>query len=223
LNSFLAMPERIQQARKAQTTPTKGITGSKLEVRTELTKVGLRIGASLTTFADAIGDMELRSEAGEAAVPLDRGGETEAAARAETLEALATKHRAVLVAEYGLRAADLDAFATHLTAFSQALGRPRSAIALKRSATESIQDLFVEADAYLDRMDRLSLNLEPEHPDFVAAYKASRFIGALPYRRKRNPAAVGTETVPDAAPAPGRLQTPPTPASANATSDGLTA
>jgi len=222
LKSFLAMPDRIQEARKAQKTPTKGITGSKSETRTELTKVGQRIGASLTTFADATGDIELRGAAEEAAVPLERGGEMEAAARAETLEALATKHRAILVAEYGLKDADLDTFATSLTAFSQMLGRPRSTIALKRSATESIPDLFVEADAYLDRMDRLSLNLEPEHPEFVGAYKASRLIGALPYRRKKNPAGVATETIPDAAPAPARPQTPTTPAPAHATSDGLT-
>jgi len=99
---------------------------------------------------------------------------------------------------------------------------------LKRTATESIQDLFVEADAYLDRMDRLSLNLELEHPEFVGAYKASRLIGALPYRRKKQPAGVATETIADAkaatnVPILGRPQTPSTPAPAHATSDGLTA
>jgi len=39
---------------------------------------------------------------------------------------------------------------------------------------------------------------------------------------KKNPADVATEPVTDAAPSPGRPQTPATPAPANATSDGLT-
>jgi len=230
LKSFLAMPDRIKDARKAQKASTKGITGSKLENRTEMTKIGNRIGASLTTFADAIGDIELRGEAGDAAVPLDRGGETEAAARAETLEALAATHCAVLVKEYGLKEAELDEFATYLTAFSKAIGRPRSAIALKRTATESIPELFVEADAYLDRMDRLTLNLEQEHPSFVAAYKVARVIGAIPYRKKKDPAVVAAEKKAKAdlkaaksKPASGRGQTSAAPSSEDAASDGLTA
>ena len=228
LKSFLEMQERIKTARKEQKTSTKGITESKSEARVEMTKLGNRIGAALTTYADAVGDIELRGEAGDAAIPLDRGTETEAAARAEVLEELAAKYDSILVKEYGLKATDLEAFGGHITAFSKAIGRPRNTIAKRRAATESIPDLFVEADAYLDRMDRLTLNLEPEHPKFVAAYNAARLIGAIPYRKKKDPAVVAAEKQAKAETkaakgksASGRGQTPAATSSANGAGEAL--
>jgi hypothetical protein len=131
--------------------------------------------------------IELRGEAHEAAVPLDRGSETAAIARAETLLELAAKHSEILVKEYGLTETDLAGFDAAITSFSATTGRPRSTISLRTTATQSIKRCFQEGDAYLDRMDRLSLNLEPKPPDFVLAFQSARLIGAIPPRPKKAP------------------------------------
>jgi hypothetical protein len=193
LRAFLAMPETIKAARKLQKASTKGITGSKLDNRIGLTKIGNRIGAALTSFADAEGRIELRGEAADAAIPLDRGSETAAAARAEMLLELASPHSEILVREYGLKETDLADFDAYITSFSEASGRPRTTISLRASATKVLKNRFLEADAYLDRMDRLSINLQPDHPDFVLAYKSSRLIGAIPYHTKKDPTKAAAE------------------------------
>lgn len=226
LKGFLAMPDKIKVARKLQKASTKGITDSKQDNRTELTKLGNRIGAALTSYADAEGDIELRGEAGDASLPLDRGSETAAAARAETLLELATKHSKVLVSEYGLKETDLADFDAYLSSFSKASGLPRTTISLRAAATQTLKNLFLEADAYLDRMDRLSLNLEVDHPEFVLAYKASRLIGAIPYRTKKVPALASAKKQEKARPNKSIARTgtaAPAGDTATAKTDGLSA
>ncbi len=94
----------------------------------------------------------------------------------------------ILVGEYGLKDTDLADFDTYLSSFPKACGLPRTTISLRSAATQTLNKLFLEADAYLDRMDRLSLNLEVDHPKFVLAYNSSRLIGAIPYLTKKAPA-----------------------------------
>lgn len=202
------IPERLRRLQQAQNAPVTGVTRSKQDVRDRMTEAAVRTLAALTAYADVTGNFELRADASISPSELRRTRETDAAARVESILAAATRHAADLPA-YGIRPEDLEDLEDALASFSDLIGRPRLAISHRRAATLTMPELLAEADAYLDRLDRLSSLLERDFAPFVRTYRATRLV-PKESTRSTSPA-LDTAKDTDTAPTPARSATAPAP------------
>ena len=85
------------------------------------------------------------------------------------------KTKAKKMAEYGLDATTLTDLQSAITAYSALVGSPRAAIGGKTGITSAIEAEFARGDGILGRqLDRLIVQFEAEHSQFVAAYWAAR-------------------------------------------------
>ncbi len=81
-----------------------------------------------------------------------------------------------VLGDYGVDQAQLDELGDKIEGFSNAIGKPRAKINEGKTVTDSLPDLFAKADKHLERMDRLTKQLEVSFPEFVQGYRNARVI-----------------------------------------------
>jgi len=88
--------------------------------------------------------------------------------------------------------------------FSAAIGKPRGKITDRKTVTDSLPQLFAQADRHLARLDRLAKLLETTHPEFVLGYRNARLIVS----QRGGQTAVAAASSEPAAAAPGQPMLP---------------
>ena len=169
LSQQITATSRLHQQRSA------GITKAKANLRLATADSIVRLASALHAYADVENDLELRETGKLTRSDLKYGPALSAVNRAETILAAATKHLAAL-ADYGVDQTQLDNADLAVDAFSAAIGKPREAIIERRSLTQSLPELFAQADIHLARLDDLTEQLEPNFPAFVKDFRNARVI-----------------------------------------------
>ena len=134
-----------------------------------------RAASGVRAFADEKDDLELYEIVNVTPAKLKYGAAIDAVNWAERILKAATENVGDL-ADYGIDQAQLDAADLAIDGFAAAIGKPREAIIERRSATQSLPELFAAADKHLARMDDLTDQLEARFPDFVKDFRNARVI-----------------------------------------------
>lgn len=81
------------------------------------------------------------------------------------------------LAAYGVVAGDLTAQQSAIDIYEAVISSPRTAITVRKGATENIEELIREGTAILkDRMDKLMVEYEVSSPDFYQEYFDARIV-----------------------------------------------
>jgi hypothetical protein len=96
---------------------------------------------------------------------------------------------------YGITEQDLQLLDEAIAVYSGFLNRPQIAKEERVLYTNSLKELFVEADSILyDQLDKLIILFKTSHPDFYFAYQTARNIINVGSRIRKNTAAETAET-----------------------------
>ncbi len=174
-DKFKVYPQQIYAMGQLQQQRSAGQTKTKAKLREAMADAVARAASGVRAYADEKGDLELYEIVNVTPAKLKYGAAIDAVNWAERILKAATEHVADL-ADYGIDQAQLDAVDLAIDEFSAAIGKPREAIIERRSATQSLPELFAAADQHLARMDDLTDQLEGDFPEFVRDFRNTRVI-----------------------------------------------
>ena len=153
-----------------------GIAQNKSELKAQMVDQALAVAQATFALATDTGDTVLRGAVDYSRSDLLEGRDTVVGQRCQGVHAAANGVAAALVA-YGVVAADLVALQAAIDAYVVAVSAPRTAITIRKGATEAIATLVREGLGILnDRMDKLMPEFEASAPNFYQEYFDARII-----------------------------------------------
>jgi len=169
-----------------------GASAAKAGLLTQMSETAVSVAGALVAYGTEVEDFELVHQMDYPKSRLTRGREISIVARCREIHATATARLAVL-GEYEVTAAKLTAFKKQIDAYEALIPKPRSDRSTKAVATKSLPKLLRKADTILKkRLDKVVVQFEAEHPDFVAKYWEARVIvdpASKPEEKKEEKAA----------------------------------
>jgi hypothetical protein len=167
---------------QAQGTPTTGIAVDKSRIAQSLINRTLEISGAVSAYAEETKDATLQSSVTFSKSELKDLRDPELDDQAQAVHDIAAglvAENAVKMGEYGLTAVKLADLQSAITAYSELVGGPRAAIKGKVAVTRAIEAEFARADRLLTgQLDKLVVQFETAHPQFVTTYRAGRVIAA---------------------------------------------
>lgn len=174
--SFLGRLKLIEDNIEVQEKQLGGIAKNKGELRASMVDQALVVAQATFALATDTGDTVLRGKVDYSRSDLTEGRDTVVGQRCQGVHTEASAVAAALVA-YGVLAADLIALQTAIDAYVAEVSAPRTAITIRKGATEAITELVREGMAILnDRMDKLMPEFETAAPNFFQEYFDARII-----------------------------------------------
>jgi hypothetical protein len=166
----------IDGAAQKQETPVSGAVDDKGAARDALEDVCFLICEALGVLAHTSKDHDLEALVDLTPSGLDRLGDEELSNRATTILARANAMKTELAA-LQVTDANLEEFAQALQAFQARKEKPRTAVTERVAQTQSLPNLFREANSILrNQLDPLVNLFKRSHLDFVTAYRSARVI-----------------------------------------------
>lgn len=168
----------IQTLGNQQGTNLTGLSLAKNNLRKLMATRAMIVRNKIGPYAHVTGNAELAARVNVTASDFTRGADTEADDIAIRILEAAEAHEAALVADYGLKAGQIDDLESAIQGYSALIGRPMAAIKSRRTTTQKIDTEFDKADAALKNViDPLIFSLELEHPAFVEGYRPLVVVG----------------------------------------------
>ena len=165
---------KIKAAEKAEA--TSGKTSAKYLAEDELIGLLLQVAASLVIRGRREKEMALKESAYVTESGLRRMRDTELSTKANSIYELAVS-RAADLQTFGVTAEKLTALKGNIEAYGKALGARESSVSERMGASQSLVDLFKEADGQLDEeIDGLMEHFRSDYPQFYNEYFAAREI-----------------------------------------------
>lgn len=159
-----------------QQTPTTGAAAQKENVRSDLEDKILEIADQLAALAAVTHNMELASQSELTLSALDRMADGALEETGQRIAALATTNTAALV-DYGITPVEIGELSTLVGQFHDIKTAPRTAIAGRKSETDTLPDLIAETTSLLrNRLDKLMTKFKKTQPEFYAGYRTARVI-----------------------------------------------
>ena len=166
----------IESNRDLQTLETTGITTDKTTKRAAMAEKALFLENRLQSYANAVGNSELKESVQYSATDLKKARDTDVVGICNTILAQANAY-AASIADYGVTAAMITDFQAAIATYSSTLAKPKAAKSQTKTATENLTRLFKEADDLL--VNRLDLDIElfkVSSPEFYSQFKTARIV-----------------------------------------------
>lgn len=165
---------KLKAAEKADA--TSGKTAAKYLAEDGLISALLPVSASLVILGRREKDMTLKEKATVTESGLRRMRDTELSTKANSIYELAASRATDLQAR-GVTAEKLTALKAKIETYDQTLSARESSVSERMGASQSLVDLFKEADSLLDEeVDGLMEHVRDDYPQFYNEYFAARMI-----------------------------------------------
>lgn len=166
----------IGKARQTQETETKGVTEDKAQAREAAITKAVSVAAATFAYASVTNNNTLKEQVNYSPSELRGSRDTILADRLRVIFSSASVNAAALV-DYGVQATDLAELDTLITAYEDVLQSPRTAIGARSTATQELEELFVQADTILkEQLDKLMEIFRFTAENFYKQYKSARVI-----------------------------------------------
>lgn len=159
-----------------QGTDLEGYALDKAAKKEKMVQKGLAIANQVYAYAEDNDDAVLREKMdvsySDLTAPRD-------AVIAQKCQVIHDEANAVIasIGAYGVVAADLTALETLIDAYEAVISAPRTAITVRKGATEAIETLIKEGTTILtNRMDKLMSEFKDSNPDFYQEYFDARIV-----------------------------------------------
>ncbi len=197
--TFCVLLSRIKELFRLQDTTTTGFTQAKLNLKIAMVESAVQIAKGICFYAENTDDLPLMRKA-HLTYSSIRFRDFEILQRCTTIKTL-TEERIIPLADYGITESILDNFRVKVSAFEDAIVKPREIRALKKACTADLKALFKEVDRILKfKMDPMVIFLKSSHPQFYQDYFNARMIIDAGTRRTKsaNPADLPASTLSEA-------------------------
>ncbi len=165
----------IEEKRPAAEQATGAITEDKHSVKEDLMDLLLDVCGQLHSIGDRIGNKELMA-ATDFEESNFKGRDANLPNITTEIVKLARANQETL-AEYGITADEIDEMEKLGVLFAQKDTEPRAVVSQRKSAGESLGDLYRETDLKLDlRLDKMMKKFRRTAPEFYRAYQNARMI-----------------------------------------------
>jgi hypothetical protein len=166
----------IHAESQKQTSSPKGYTVSKMNIKQQLLNATLQAIGPVSSHAVLIDDQVLLKKISFSENNLKHSREQDLVNKARIVHTEA-KNYILLLAPYGYREADLDAFGLLIDQFEAAIPLRRTATSEISTATKNLRILFHDLNGILrTKIDLLMLSFMTTQPDFYKTYMSSRVI-----------------------------------------------
>lgn len=166
----------IDTQRLIQEGKTIGISEDKQKISVEMMHLTNEFASTLYAYASKIGNNELLEKVNYSPSKLINARDTILKDICQLVHDEANNLIAEL-AEYGKTPADVEKFRKTIESFDAILAKPRTAIALRKTATSKLVELFKNNDNIIKtRLDKLVENFQQSQPKFYKEYKTARII-----------------------------------------------
>ena len=165
---------KVKAGEKAEA--TSGKTAAKYLAEDELIMAVMPVAGSLVIFGRRTNDMTLKEKAAVTESGLRKMRDTELSTKARSIYELAAS-RAVDLEPIGVTAAKLTALKGKIDSYDEKSMARESSVSERMGASQSLVDLFKEADGLLDEeIDGFMEHLRGDYPQFYNEYFAARQI-----------------------------------------------
>jgi hypothetical protein len=153
-----------------------GVTMDKAQVRKAATDLALQVSAAVYSFAAATSNNTLKEQMNFPPSSFARLRDEMVVPICNNIHNAATAHQASLV-PYGVSNGLLSDLADATEEYAAVIATPRNAVTQRTSYSETMKNLFKDADALLKlQMDKVALQFKAANPEFYTAYKQNRII-----------------------------------------------
>lgn len=147
-----------------------GITTDKRNSKGNVCILTSDIAGMMSAYAAATGNNELKQETNLSVSKLKRKADAELIQTCQAIHDLANEIRTEL-ADYGVTGAMISELQQKINEFAAEAPKPRTAISVRKTRREIINQQFDELDEILnDRLDALMGNFRTSHPEFYRTY-----------------------------------------------------
>ncbi len=173
---FIARLTRIEDKIETQELQLGGITEDKRVHKEAMVDATLLVAQASYALATATNDVDLKGKMDYSRSDLLRGRDTVIGQRCQGVHTEANAVAAALV-PYGVTAATLTALQTAIDDYVALVSAPRTAVTIRKGATEAIAQYVGEClDILHDRMDKLMILFKTTAPGFHQEYMDARII-----------------------------------------------
>jgi hypothetical protein len=174
--AFKSVVAGITDTMQQQADVVSGYTSEKQQQKATLCTMANEIAATLYAWAVEKDDLVVKAKTKTSLTVLLELREEELIPVCRNYHSLLVEKEAQL-ADYGITTAGITRFKEAIDNYATALPLPRNKRALKSTFRMRLDELFQKADRILkERIDKLSLPLRKDNPDFADAYKFNRAI-----------------------------------------------
>jgi len=167
----------IHTTRLEQEKDLKGIAEDKMVKEEEMIKQTLGLIGPIVAYANVTSNEPLRQEVDYSKRELEKSRDTILEDKCQIVQDRANTHSVELIASYGVTAVQITDHATTITDYHAVIAGPRSAIALRKTQTEVLEELLDSTIGILtDKLDELVVVFQVTSPQFVSDYKNARII-----------------------------------------------
>ena len=174
----------IHTTRLEQEKDLKGIAEDKMVKEEEMIKQTLGLIGPIVAYANVTSNEPLRQEVDYSKRELEKSRDTILEDKCQIVQDRANTHSVELIASYGVTAVQITDHATTITDYHAVIAGPRSAIALRKTQTEVLEELLDSTIGILtDKLDELVVVFQVTSPQFVSDYDNARIIVDLGARQ----------------------------------------
>ena len=174
----------INATRLEQEKDLKGIAEDKRVKEDEMILQTLGLIGPIVAYANVTSNEPLRQEVDYSERELRRSRDTVLEDQCQIVQDRANTHSVDLIASYGVTAGQITDHATTITDYHGAIAGPRSAIAVRKTHTETFEVLIKSTIGILsDKLDQLVVVFKTTNPQFVSDYENARIIVDLGARQ----------------------------------------
>lgn len=167
---------RIQHFKQVQEVNQTGLTRQKDQYKEQLVTLAADTAIKLKAYATFSNLTVLLREIQYSENELRKSSTSALTDRSRIIHAKAQQHIQAL-GEYQLLQGQLDSLQSVIEAFVATVPDSRMGALTRKSATETLKNLFDEADLLLkDKLDVLVGVVRASHPDFYAGYQRTRMV-----------------------------------------------
>ena len=175
-NEFTAGVTRIEELSKKRAEPTSGIAEDKQLCREQMCKAAAAVAGGVHSWATKNSNLELAAKVNFSYSDLLTGRDRASGEKCQNVHKAATENLSSL-GKHGVTAAKLTDLQKKIDGYGDCLPKPRSAIRLKKTATQQLEEEFAAADKLLnDSLDKLALQFEAAQPEFFHDWRNARII-----------------------------------------------
>lgn len=173
---FVNINKDLDKAAQKQGTVTKGITDGKNKLRLKMAKLLVKNARKARVWAHDAANSDLEAVFNVQVDDFTRGAEDDSVTDARLVHK-ALSDNAGSLGGVNITATDINDIKKSIDDFEASLGTPGAAEGEKKSGTETLVDLFEEADTSLDLIDDLLIHeYEDTHAEMVEAYRSDRKV-----------------------------------------------
>ena len=154
----------------------EGYAMDKATRKEKMIEKALEIANKAYAYAEDNGNQVLREKMDVSYSDLSTPRDAVVAQKCQAVHDEANAVAASLLA-YGVAAGDLTDLQTVISDYEAVISAPRTAITVRKGATEAIETLIKDGTAILtNRMDKLMVDFKTSHPDFYQEYFDARIV-----------------------------------------------